>query len=270
MLTSISSPIASPTEQFCQRHGYLGLDDAIKADLGTAINVAPSRARRSPSPANVADRKRGPSAEPRAAHERAPSLERQPGPGGMPDYKRPKFAHEASPAIVQATNNAGPQNGAPGAWSRSAPREDAQEEFEFSRRPPREREDRPRLPHRIAYALDPRGDVSAPLPDAVVFFLSILPGAASFNGSYSSLAASITAFVLTLVSIGPLLNPAAVVDVIATTMLPGTAPGPGLPGERLGIPPRPKPQYGNESPPRRRGPPPGKLEIHYRVYLPTR
>lgn len=176
--------LASPIERFSQRHGYLGLDDAIKADLGTSIVVAPTRAQRSPSPSNIADRKRGPSAEPRAAYERAPSLERPPGGGGMPDFKRPKFAHEASPAIAQAPNNTGPQNGAPGAWSRSAPREDAQEEFEFSRRPPREREDRPRVPHRIAYALDPRGDVSAPLPDAVVFFLSILPGAASFNGSY--------------------------------------------------------------------------------------
>lgn len=57
--------------------------------------------------------------------------------------------------------------------------------------------------------------------------------------------------------------------MIATTMLPGTAPGPGLPGERLGIPPRPKPQYGNESPPRRRGGPPGKTyficSINYRI-----
>lgn len=39
-------------------------------------------------------------------------------------------------------------------------------------------------------------------------------------------------------------------------MLPGSAPGGGLPGERLGIPPRAKPtsaQYGRESPPRRGG-----------------
>lgn len=59
---------------------------------------------------------------------------------------------------------------------------------------------------------------------------------------------------------GPLLPPASIVDVIGSTLLPGTAPGPGLPGERLGIPPRPKPPgggggFGGDRPmsPRRQG-----------------
>lgn len=34
----------------------------------------------------------------------------------------------------------------------------------------------------IPYQLDARGDVTAVLPPAVVFFLSILPAASSFNG----------------------------------------------------------------------------------------
>ncbi|GAA5979059.1 hypothetical protein JCM10908_002790 [Rhodotorula pacifica] len=72
------------------------------------------------------------------------------------------------------------------------------------------------------YMLDPQGHDVAVLPDAVVFFLSLLPSAQAFNG--------------------PHLNPASIMDIIGTTLLPGSAPGPGLPGERLGIPPRPKPQ----------------------------
>lgn len=80
----------------------------------------------------------------------------------------------------------------------------------------------PALNRAQPYMLDPRGADVAILPDAVVFFLSLLPNASSFNG--------------------PHLNPATIMDIIGTTILPGSAPGPGLPGERLGIPPRPKPQ----------------------------
>lgn len=80
----------------------------------------------------------------------------------------------------------------------------------------------PALNRAQPYMLDPRGADVAILPDAVVFFLSLLPNAAAFNG--------------------PHLNPATIMDIIGTTILPGSAPGPGLPGERLGIPPRPKPQ----------------------------
>lgn len=79
------------------------------------------------------------------------------------------------------------------------------------------------------YMLDPQGRDVAILPDAVVFFLSLLPSAQAFNG--------------------PHLNPASIMDIIGTTLLPGTAPGPGLPGERLGIPPRPKPQRQQYGPP---------------------
>lgn len=44
----------------------------------------------------------------------------------------------------------------------------------------------PALNRAVPFMLDPRGDNVAVLPDAVVFFLSILPPAASFTGALST------------------------------------------------------------------------------------
>lgn len=159
-------------------------------------------------------RKRGPSAEPPrhlggGNYERSTSVEQfnnngqQPMnnsnmnneyAGGRDGIKRAKFNHEPSP---------GPSNGNPpnaGGWGRM-PREEMNNngydepppqhseyrggggrDGELVRRPPRISE-RDRGPPRVLYALDPRNrEITGALPDAVVFFLSILPGANSFNG----------------------------------------------------------------------------------------
>lgn len=211
-------PEESPINRFASRHGYVGLDEIISIDLGTSItsnlpqqsqqqqnNVQQERQSGSQSPLShdqQSRNKRGPSVEPpRGNYDRAASIEPYNagsllgGGGGGEDYgsKRPKFAHEASPA--PSNENGGwnnripaPRDEAPVRESRgyrggfAGPRADEEPEYAMSRRaapPPRER-----IPGRIAYALDPRTDVSSPLPDAVVFFLSILPGAVSFNGSF--------------------------------------------------------------------------------------
>lgn len=117
----------------------------------------------------------------------------------------------------------------------------------------------PALNRPITFMLDPRGDNVAVLPDAVVFFLSILPPANDFNGGFVEQGAQVNCCGEierwadtgpTFPIAGPRLNPATLVDLIGSTLLPGTAPGPGLPGERLGIPPRPKPAGGDAAPSR--------------------
>ena len=271
VLSLISPPPASPIERFAQRHGYLGLDDAITQDLGLSIasnsRDAGERRSRSPSPRRLGPGKRGSSVEPRDAYERGPSLERAAyvGPGqAMPDYgaKRLKQHHpEGSPAPSSTGGGGGGYGGPPGpaplagGWGRAPREEPPMDDYDLSRsgrRRPLDYAPPPHLNRPVPYALDSRGETVAILPDAIVFFLSILPGATSFNGA--PLFRSRAEHPLTSPLAGPMLNPTSVVDVIGTTLLPGTAPGPGLPGERLGIPPRPKPPqhgYGGESP--RRG-----------------
>ncbi|KAK4705927.1 cleavage stimulation factor subunit 3, partial [Phenoliferia sp. Uapishka_3] len=225
-------PDASPIERFAQRHGYLGLDDSIKQDLGTEPVSRPQKSgrgrddRRSPSPARGTI-KRGASAEP---FERAGSVERASYGGlGSGDFKRsrPNSRIEGSPA---PSSNGGDGPRVPG-WGPNRRGDDfppppgGRDDFDVGRRRPLDGPPPPPAFNRpVPFMLDPRGENVAVLPDAVVFFLSILPTAASFHG--------------------PMLNPASIVDVIGSTLLPGTAPGPGLPGERLGIPPRPKPMGG--------------------------
>ncbi|KAM0751817.1 Suf-domain-containing protein [Meredithblackwellia eburnea MCA 4105] len=204
-------PDVSHIERFAQRNSYFGLDDIIKEDLGTSRSAGARRESRresrSPSPQR-GGRKRSLSPEP---FERAPSVER-----GSGDFKRsrPNQRIEGSPA-PSSTDGRGGGGGPVG-----------RVDSDVGRRRPMDQGPPAAFNRPIPFALDPRGDHVAPLPDAVVFFLSLLPSAAAFNG--------------------PILNPANIVDVIGTTMLPGSAPGPGLPGERLGIPPRPKAQQQNQ------------------------
>ncbi|BGP13243.1 mRNA 3'-end-processing protein rna14 [Rhodosporidiobolus nylandii] len=165
-------------------------------------------------------RSRSPSPRPSRAKR---NLSAEPGAAGEADggdLKRVRHGPSPSPAPSS-------QPGFPAAAPPAAPA--------YGRPAP---EAAPALNRAMPFMLDSAGHNVAVLPDAVVFFLSLLPPATSFDG--------------------PHLNPASIMDIIGTTILPGSAPGPGLPGERLGIPPRPKPQrpagYGGGG-----GPPPGEL-----------
>lgn len=178
----------------------------------------------------------------------------------MADVKRMKQFHEGSPA---PSSNGGGDRGGPSGWG-GGREERSGDDYDrgrgdMARRRPMDTG--PPVPRIVPYVLDTRGEVMAVLPDAVVFFLSILPSTASFNGTSHPLPFLHLRARLTSESggVGPILNVATIVDVIGSTMLPGTAPGGGLPGERLGIPPRPKTQGGGgyggggDSPPRRGG-----------------
>ncbi|GAA5959836.1 hypothetical protein JCM8115_004873 [Rhodotorula mucilaginosa] len=187
-------PEIGATVLFAQRHQHAGLEDSYSLDLGPSFVRQIKRGRQSRSPSPTPRQKRELSAE--AHGETNGDTKRQrrasasPGPSGPgPNWRGPPDQHRPA---------AGPQ--AAPALNRPQP-----------------------------YMLDPQGRDVAILPDAVVFFLSLLPSAQAFNG--------------------PHLNPASIMDIIGTTLLPGTAPGPGLPGERLGIPPRPKPQRQQYGPP---------------------
>ncbi|KAI5478156.1 mRNA 3'-end-processing protein RNA14 [Pseudohyphozyma bogoriensis] len=218
-------PDVSPIDRFAQRFGYHGLRDAITQDLGTSTLEDSSDSRRhsrSPSPRRAHPSKRGLSVE------RGMSVEQSAfgGPSGPsgPDMKRmrPNGPVEGSPAPSSTGGgDAGAGMGGGGGWGAAPqpPRE------EFTRaRPLPHGAPTPHVPRPAPFVLDPRTNHLGVLPEAVVYFLSILPPAAAFDG--------------------PKLDAPAIVDVIATTMLPGSAPGGGLPGERLGIPPRPKPNQG--------------------------
>ncbi|GAA6055006.1 hypothetical protein JCM3770_000490 [Rhodotorula araucariae] len=192
-------PDTTATVRFALRHQHVGLEGAFAQDLGPAFvrQIKPERSARSPSPERTARSKRGLSAAPEGA---APGYDADGG-----DAKRLRRGPSPSPAPSSQGAGGGPGwNPTMGDHRRSAPQA------------------APALNRAQPYMLDPRGADVAILPDAVVFFLSLLPPAAAFNG--------------------PHLNPATIMDIIGTTILPGSAPGPGLPGERLGIPPRPKPQ----------------------------
>ncbi|GAA6030053.1 hypothetical protein JCM8097_009232 [Rhodosporidiobolus ruineniae] len=184
-------PEASATVRFAQQHNYYGLEDAFAQDLGSSF-VEQIKEEDSTAPRRRV--KRGLSAEPEGANGTAEV-------DGNGDAKRARLGVSPSPAP------------APQPWQGGA-------QTEYRR--PGMPEPAPALNRAMPYLLDPQGHNVAVLPDAVVFFLSLLPPASSFNG--------------------PHLNPANIMDIIGTTILPGSAPGPGLPGERLGIPPRPKPQ----------------------------
>ncbi|ORY53977.1 hypothetical protein BCR35DRAFT_310473 [Leucosporidium creatinivorum] len=211
-------PDASPIERFAQRHGAHGLEDAITRDLGLASRASSHRERRSyrsPSPS----RKRNASVDPESALASAGGPER-----AEHGSKRFKPNPEGSPA---PSSNGGDAPAGQRPWGQPPAATGAAPTDEVVRRRPLESTAAPALTKALPYMLDPRGDNIAVLPDAVVFFLSILPPAASFTG--------------------PAFDPATLVDIISTTLLPGTAPGPGLPGERLGIPPRPKPTGGSSN-----------------------
>lgn len=173
---------ASPIERFAQRHGAHGLEDAITRDLGLAPRTLSRRDRRSsrsPSPS----RKRNASVDPEAALGGAGAPER--GAGADHGSKRFKPNPEGSPA---PSSNGGDASGQrpwgqpPPAAAGAAPTD------EVVRRRPIESTAAPALTKALPYMLDPRGDNIAVLPDAVVFFLSILPPAASFTGELSCLA----------------------------------------------------------------------------------
>ncbi|GAA5894906.1 cleavage polyadenylation factor subunit RNA14 [Sporobolomyces salmoneus] len=209
----IPSPI-----RFASRFAYPGLEQSFTQDLGpSASAISRSSRDRSPSP------RRG-----RTKRGLSPSgADGEHANGGAEDgdNKRPRI--EASPAPSSQAGlapNAGRVSGGP-------------------RGPP---EPAPALNRAVPFMLDPRGDNIAVLPDAVVFFLGLLPPSSAFTG--------------------PQLNPVTVMDIITNTILPGSAPGPGLPGERLGIPPRAKREAGgghSGPPPAVPTPPPQMGSGHY-------
>ncbi|GAA5994765.1 hypothetical protein JCM5350_007986 [Sporobolomyces pararoseus] len=203
----VPSPI-----RFASKYAYPGLEESFRADLGPSASVlARSSRERSPSPRRGRT-KRGLS--PAGADGETANGGAEDG-----DNKRPRI--EASPA---PSSQAGPAPLATGGRPNGGPRG-----------PP---EPAPSLNRAVPFMLDPRGDNIAVLPDAVVFFLGLLPPASAFTG--------------------PQLNPVTIMDIITNTILPGSAPGPGLPGERLGIPPRAKREAAGHSgpPPAAAAPPP--------------
>lgn len=188
---------ATPIDRFSQRYSYLNLTNAITRDLGV-IPSTPSalsldaeddvlrsqcRSSRSPSPsAGGHKRPLPPHMDDGEGSTRASSVE--PRGGGYADKKHKGFHPEGSPAPSSAGGAGGV--GVVGGWGRA---DEAAE-------PPRARplgnggggasfvaSAAPGLNRPIPFMLDSRGDNVAILPDAVVFFLSILPSAASFNGA---------------------------------------------------------------------------------------
>ncbi|GAA5960372.1 hypothetical protein JCM3765_007490 [Sporobolomyces pararoseus] len=203
----VPSPI-----RFASKYAYPGLEESFRADLGPSASVlARSSRERSPSPRRGRT-KRGLS--PAGADGETANGGAEDG-----DNKRPRI--EASPA---PSSQAGVAPVATGGRPNGGPRG-----------PP---EPAPALNRAVPFMLDPRGDNIAVLPDAVVFFLGLLPPSSAFTG--------------------PQLNPVTIMDIITNTILPGSAPGPGLPGERLGIPPRAKREAAGHSgpPPAAAAPPP--------------
>ncbi|BGP22110.1 mRNA 3'-end-processing protein rna14 [Rhodotorula toruloides] len=189
-------PETPATFRFAQQHQSAGLEDAFSLDLGPSFvrQIKRDTRARSPSPQ-------------RGRHKRGLSVDRDGADGDQDSSDAKRARRGMSPSPAPSSTGGG------GSGWRPHGSEDHRRHA---------REAAPALNRAQPYMLDPRGNDVAILPDAVVFFLSLLPPAASFNG--------------------PHLNPASIMDIIGTTILPGSAPGPGLPGERLGIPPRPKPQ----------------------------
>lgn len=254
-------PETTAVDRFAQRYGFLGLEGAITKDLGwrppragpeVVVVEAESGAEggrgreRSASPA---PNKRARSVEPQVPsgpaglreeppHQRmrvegspAPSsqggdrpanawgraplpVRDEPGPQGghHRDASQNRDQHQGPNPNNHYNNGPGP-DGPPGGFGAGAGAGADQRRGNGGRPPPGPP---PGLNRPTPYVLDTAGDNVGVLPDAVVFFLSILPPSLGFNG--------------------PMLNPATMVDVIGSTILPGTAPGPGLPGERLGVP----------------------------------
>ncbi|SCZ92478.1 BZ3500_MvSof-1268-A1-R1_Chr5-2g07896 [Microbotryum saponariae] len=238
-------PEVSVTETFARRYGQHGLEAAVARELGTTFSSASGERKDeflSVGGGRATKREASIDVSHAAVDQREASVDRH-------DYasKRHKAAHQdESPQPTAAHEERTATGLRP--WGRSGSNRAQTPDSEAARGGP----SRPRLPdgdivrrrpppkstaspaiddatstlnRPVPYKLDAHGDAIAVLPDAVVFFLSILPHASTFTG--------------------PFINPATMVDVIATTMLPGTAPGPGLPGERLGIPPRPRDEGGN-------------------------
>lgn len=182
--------VASAVDRFAQRYGYFGLDDALLQDLGVvasgeASDQTHARRSRSLSPRR-APGKRGLSVE-RGNYERPASMDRPsfngPPHNGPPvDYgqkrMRPNLPIEVSPA---PSSNGG--------WGRGVTRDEPMhDDHDFRRRRGFDGPSAPPLPppnlnRPVPFALDPRGEQVAVLPEGVVFFLSILPGAGFFNGT---------------------------------------------------------------------------------------
>ncbi|SGY68797.1 BQ5605_C004g02920 [Microbotryum silenes-dioicae] len=238
-------PEVSVTETFARRYGQHGLEAAVARELGTTFSSASGERKEellSVGGSRATKREASIDVTRAAIDQREASVDRH-------DYasKRHKAAHQDEPPQPTAAHEERTATGLR-PWGRSVSNRAQTPDSEAARGGP----SRPRLPdgdivrrrpppksiaspaiddatstlnRPVPYKLDAHGDAIAVLPDAVVFFLSILPHASTFTG--------------------PFINPATMVDVIATTMLPGTAPGPGLPGERLGIPPRSRDEGGN-------------------------
>lgn len=176
---------ASPIERFAQRHGAHGLENAITRDLGLAPRTSAfrrdeDRPSRSPSPARGPS-KRGASVDPAAYDNGAPGAFGAGGPPSTGEYKRFKpNAPEGSPA---PSSNGGEGIGGQRPWGAPPPAAGA-DDFGGSsgrRRPLDAAAAAPALNRPVPYMLDPRGDNVAVLPDAVVFFLSLLPSAEDFT-----------------------------------------------------------------------------------------
>lgn len=254
------------------RHGYAGLSEAIAKDLGVFPSVSEEvqtslqlqqneqRSSRSPSPSRVNKRRPSPETGTMDRADRAQSSERNAYPsrggdsfatGSDAGIKRLKQYHrESSSPGPHDSNRSAPPPSGPSGWGR-VPKEEQRDDMDgrSRRREPPPRNDL--QPAQVLHQLDAAGRVTGPLPDGVLFFLSILPNAASFNGMFSSFLPSfpfpappkLTSHPHPF-SLGPILDPLTVVEVIATTILPGSAPG-GFAAERLGIPPRRRPAPSN-------------------------
>ncbi|KAM0792797.1 hypothetical protein ACM66B_002566 [Microbotryomycetes sp. NB124-2] len=209
-------PGASPIERFVHRYGGNGLDEGMGDDLGFVK-------RHGSADSGDKSPKRG---------KRGAQHESDARRGGADDVKRFKpNPIDYSPAPSSTGGADGPPAQATG-WGRGrGGRLTAEDEDDDTSgdRPRGGRGGRRRGPSALhadddginrpaTFMLDASGRTTAALPEAIVFFLSLLPPASSFTG--------------------PMLNPTTLVDIIGSTLLPGSVPGAG--GERLGIPPRPK------------------------------
>ncbi|GAA6062293.1 hypothetical protein JCM10212_004381 [Sporobolomyces blumeae] len=206
--------------RFASKYAYPGLEDSFLQDLGPQVSYllpASASARgRSTSPRRLGRSKRGlsPSNGDGVATGGEGEVE---GDGSKRMRRGPSPSPAPSSQAGSAFGNVPPQQPQQGGGGGN---------FGRGGGGPRVPEVAPALNRAVPFMLDPRGDNIAVLPDAVVFFLGLLPPASAFTG--------------------PQLNPVTIMDIISSTILPGSAPGPGLPGERLGIPPRPKPERGGD------------------------
>lgn len=195
----------SPIERFAKRHAYLGLDDAITLDLGTAY--LPSSSSRQSQQEDESTRQYGAGKRPSSPDAPFPinppmSLERgtytgraQPPPGGPPGppVGGDEFANKRLKQFHRDSASPAPSAGSRDGWNRAPLPPPGPptaggggggggDDYDYSRSGRRRPLEGPVGDRPIPFALDARGEVLAVLPPAVVFFLSILPAANSFNG----------------------------------------------------------------------------------------